>query len=196
MGHSTKEGDLGRYNRCKRRSKQQDSSSVKRTASGNILTDEDDRTLSHDHSLNYCEAETISTNIHRSDDETPSSNMSELSHPAAKTVSEDVCRSGTTSPDMDGIHLPTVIEVNTPSPLQIKESDIMADREKENETRSLQLDNQNLRDELTRLKSHANILTIGLFKNDQDVLQFYTALPNWTVFKAIFDLHGIAIATQ
>ena len=90
--------------------------------------------------------------------------MNELSHPTAETVSEDVYRTETTSPDMDGIHLPTVIEVNTP--LQTKESNIIVDRVKENETRSLQLDNQNLRNELTRFKSHANILIIELFKND------------------------------
>ena len=171
MGYSTKEGDLGRYNRCKRRSEQQDSSNVKRTTSSNILLGKDNRTPSQSH---------------RSDDETPSSTMNELSHPTAETVSEDVCRNETTGPYMDEIHLPMVTEVSMP--LQTEELDIIVDRERENETRSLRLDNQNLRDELTGLKSRKNILTIELFRNNQDVLQFYTALPNWTIFKAVFDL--------
>ena len=171
MGYSTKEGDLGRYNRCKRRSEQQDSSNVKRTTSSNILLGKDNRTPSQSH---------------RSDDETPSLTMNELSHPTAETVSEDVCRNETTGPYMDEIHLPMVTEVSMP--LQTEELDIIVNRERENETRSLRLDNQNLRDELTGLKSRKNILTIELFKNNQNVLQFYTALPNWTIFKAVFDL--------
>ena len=54
------------------------------------------------------------------------------------------------------------------------------------EIRSFQLDNQSLPDELTELKSCAQVLTIEVFENNQDEQQFYTVLCNWTVFKAVF----------
>lgn len=35
-----------------------------------------------------------------------------------------------------------------------------------------------------------------LFENNQDVLQFYTALPNWIIFKADFDLVSPSLPTS
>ena len=70
---------------------------------------------------------------------------------------------------------------------QAEESNDVVHNEMESKIKSLQLDNQHLRCDVIELRSHPQVLTIELL-NDQDVLQFYTALPNWTVFKAVFDL--------
>ena len=35
-----------------------------------------------------------------------------------------------------------------------------------------------------------------LFENNQDVLQFYTALPSWIIFKAVFDLVSSSLPTS
>lgn len=60
----------------------------------------------------------------------------------------------------------------------------------EDELARLRMDNQVLREENLKLRSQ--VVTTGftphLFENNESVLKFYTALPNWTVFKAIFDL--------
>ena len=82
---------------------------------------------------------------------------------------------------MDETHLPTVTEVSTV--LQTEEPDIIVDGKRKSEIRSLQLDRKNLWDELTKLKSYAQVLTIELFGNNEDVLKFYTALLSWTVLR-------------
>jgi len=52
----------------------------------------------------------------------------------------------------------------------------------------LRLDNQKLRDENIKLRSQVTVFTPHLFENDKNILQFYIALPNWTILKAVFDL--------
>ena len=37
-------------------------------------------------------------------------------------------------------------------------------------------------------RSQVTVFTLHLFENDKNILQFYTALPNWTILKAVFDL--------
>ena len=197
MGYTTKEGDLGRYNRCKRRREQQDNCSVKCTPSSfSNSQDEDWRTLSHQ--LNPLTAETTSEHVSRSVYETPGPSVNEqpiANYSTTETVSEDVSMDERASQIVDEVHFPTVTEVDTVE--QQIELDNIVDSDRESEIKSLQLDNQSLRDEVTELKSrHAPVFTMELFENNQDVLKFYTALPNWIIFKAVFDLVSPSLPTS
>ena len=192
----TKEGDLGRYNRCKRRREQQDNCSVKCTPSSFNNSQDEDRTLSHQ--LNPLTAETASNDASRSDHETPGPSVNEqpiVNYCTTETVSEDVSIDEMASHIVDEVYFPTLTEGNTVEQ-QIELNNIV-DSDRESEIKSLQLDNQSLRDEVTELKSHhAPVFTMELFENNQDVLQFYTALPNWIVFKAVFDLVSPSLPTS
>lgn len=160
MGHVTKEGDLGRYNRCKRRREQQDNCDAKRTLSAIDNSQDDDRRAQ----------------IHNTS--CPSENDREQpNYPTIDNESVDVSTN----------------EIADPT---VTESDITVGSEKEGEIISLQLDNQNLRDEVIKLKSHAQVLTMELFESNQDVLQFYTALPNWIAFKAVLYLVAPSLPTS
>ena len=53
---------------------------------------------------------------------------------------------------------------------------------------SLEQDNKILRSEVKLLEQRTHKITADLFKNYPDMLKFYTGLPNWTVFSAIFAL--------
>ena len=59
----------------------------------------------------------------------------------------------------------------------------------EDELARLRLDNQKLREENVKLRSQVTTaFTPQLFEDNKNILQFYTGLPNWTVFKAVLDL--------
>ena len=120
MGYTTKEGDLGRYNRYKRRREQQDNSQ-----------DADRRTLSY---------QTTSEDVSRSDHKTSGPSVNEqpiANYSTTETVSEDVSTDEMASQIVDEVHFPTVTEVNTVE--QQIELDNIVDSDRESEIKSLQL---------------------------------------------------------
>jgi len=54
--------------------------------------------------------------------------------------------------------------------------------------RSLELDNASLRAEILQLKSNISSISRELFMRNDDVVKFYTGLPNWTIFNAVLTL--------
>ena len=79
--------------------------------------------------------------------------------------------------------------------LDSNESDL--DFDLEGNAARLRLDNQKLRDENVKLRSQlTTTITPQLFENNEDILQFYTGLPNWTVFKAILNLVVTSLPTM
>ena len=208
MGHVTKEGDLGRYNRCKRRREQQDNCNAKRTLSAIHNSQDDDRKAQIHNTPCPSENDREQPNYPTIDNKSVDVSTNEIADPNDPTVTESDITVGS---EKEGeiislqANYPTVdnesVDVSTneiadPNDPTVTESDIIVDSEKEGEIISLQLDNQNLRDEVIELKSHAQVLTMELFESNQDVLQIYTALPNWIVFKAVFDLVAPSLPTS
>lgn len=121
MGYKT-EGDLGRYNRCKRRREQQDNCS-KCTPSTFNNSQDDRRTLSHQ--LNPL-TEGTSKDVSRSDHETPGPSVNEqpiANYSTTETVSEDVNMDETASQTMDEVQFPTMTEIITEQPDNIVDSE-------------------------------------------------------------------------
>ena len=52
----------------------------------------------------------------------------------------------------------------------------------------IEKDNKSLRSEIIHIKGCTDILSPELFFKNQEMLKFYTGLPNWTIFNAVMKL--------